>query len=192
MKQIKTVRLLKSLLFAIGSLLILPSCNNSENESDSLSKSKETFNGFVSDARRNVDFKEVMRKYYYKPEELLNDELFFQFFEAEYIYLMENLRKSNDSLFYFWNEEVENVDYYDWLNEDGFCKEAVLILFSKKPKQRHRLTFCLNEEGLIYSNINLTNHDIDTIVWVRNQPELINKEKATSKEHLSVYTLEVD
>lgn|SRR5690554_154783 len=169
-------RALKMVLFIIGSFLLLPSCKNDFSDEDSLSKSKKTIKGFVNDARKNVDFKDVMRKYYYEPEEILNNELFYQFFEAEYIYLKENLKKNNDSLYYFWNDEVENVDYYDWLNEDCFCKEAVLLLFSKRPKQRHRSTFCFNEDGLIYSNIILTDSNLDTTVWVRNQPELISKD----------------
>src|SRR5690554_8024556 len=90
-------RALKMVLFIIGSFLLLPSCKNDFSDEDSLSKSKKTIKGFVNDARKNVDFKDVMRRYYYEPEEILNNELFYQFFEAEYIYLKENLKKNNRS-----------------------------------------------------------------------------------------------
>lgn len=158
---------------------ILSSCNNEEAiESKYISNSRGTLEGFINDARNNVDFKDVVSKYYYKPNEIINDELYYRLFEAEYLHMIESLKKNNDSIYSFWNEEVRNMEYYDWLNADSFCKESALILYSKEYKSSEYMCFCFTGTGLIYSNLPLADSkDLASIVWLRNQKEFVYRKK---------------
>lgn len=86
------------------------------------------------------------------------------------------MKENNDSIFYFWNEEVKDIEKYDyeWLIENGFCEDAVLILFSQGANQKDRYFVCFNEDGLIYSTLPLFDAETGSTIWVRNQPELVS------------------
>lgn len=78
MARIEIKNRLFNSIIVLSCFLISTSCTDSDSTSN-LSKSHDVLNNLITDAKKSVDFQSVMRKYYYNPEEILEDEIFYPF-----------------------------------------------------------------------------------------------------------------
>lgn len=176
----------KRILFLLNIILILSfSCKNT-NEENSInnnqhhsSKAQITIDELIQDVKMLVPLDTILKRYYYNFEEILNSPYFNEVIGGAHNLLHEMLN-SNDSLYFFWNDEIDSVSPLSWLNKSSTCTENLLILEGEDALRGRYLCFCFTKNGEIYSNFVLTDKKTGLPVWLRNEEKYVIRKGDTT------------
>lgn len=176
----------KRILFLLNIILILSfSCKNTAKENPinnggfHLSKAQITIDELIQDAKMSVPFDSILKRYFYNSKEILNSPPFYDIIEGHYNLLGEMLN-SNDSLYFFWNNEIDNVSPLSWINKSSTCTESLLILEGEDALEGRVSCVCFTENGEIYSTFVLTDKETGLPVWLRNEEKYVIRKGDTT------------
>jgi len=177
----------KRILFLLFIILILSfSCKNT-NEENSInnnapyhsSKAQITVDELIQDVKMLVPFDSILKRYFYNYEEILINPYLNDVIEGEH-YLLREMLNLNDSLYFFWNDEIDSVSPLSWLNKSSTCTENLLILEGEDALRGRYLCFCFTKNGKIYSNAVLTDKETGLPIWLRNEDEYVIRKVDTT------------
>lgn len=158
--------------------VIISACSfNEEVTDDSLSKS--TMDSLIEDIKNDVEFEEILKNYYFNPEDILLNETYFLSYNGYYNSLTEAIKADSLKTHYFWNEDINDAMFFDytWILENNICSENLLILVTDNESNYVDYhVYCFTEDGEIYSSLTIINPEDTSTIWLRNENEYIKKQ----------------
>ncbi|NOQ70419.1 MAG: hypothetical protein GQ574_00335 [Crocinitomix sp.] len=111
----------------LSSLVIYISCTK---EVSSYSLAQIETNKMYADVCGGAKFDAILEEYFYESNEIVDSKFGYRFYSAIFNNLLSNINKSIDSVQLYWNEEIEDVNYFWWAHDTVNCNENLLILFA--------------------------------------------------------------
>lgn len=176
---------MKKSIIIVNLIFFLLGCNNNgsinlkkNTKQNTILKSKKTAKHFLNDAKNDIPFDTILKKYYYDYQDILSDYNYHYMHKSLYQGLTIMLN-SDDTLFFYWDSQIDSLEGASWYNHCDTCKHILLILNSKKVFRAKHYSICFTDMGKIYSSLVLNEHKTNKAVWLRTEKKYVRKEGKT-------------